>query len=107
MTIHKAVVFFDNETTGTSYLVDVIEYLGAFWLVPEWIEYPLQKERSPARIISLLTLPHQDTPGAPRFLVKAAIARSVFDGQIPPDKAADYILIDRPEIRLPLPGTTN
>jgi hypothetical protein len=61
-TTYHALVFFDKDETGTVYRVDVIDHLGAFWLVPAWFEYPKEKQRSPARIISLLTLQHQDIP---------------------------------------------
>ena len=37
MTTHKAMIYFDRGP-GALFQVDVIEHLGAFWLVPEWLE---------------------------------------------------------------------
>jgi hypothetical protein len=102
MTTHHCLIGFD-EGPGTIFKVDVIEYLGAFWLVPEWLESPELKERRPTRIISLMTLPHQDIPNGqyPRFLVNVPVSKAVFEGRIPPERAKGYIVIDRPDIRLP------
>jgi hypothetical protein len=102
MLIFKTAVYFSDSPEGKIYRVDTIDYEGAFWLVPEWLDNPEEGWTMPARIICLDGLIHQETPpGAVfEFVLNTGIPKSVFDGQIPiGDK---YVVIHRPNIKIPL-----
>lgn len=106
--MYHALLGFDTGD-GQLFKADVVEHLGAFWLVPAWIESPELKQRRPTRIISLMTLQHQDVQNSqfPRFLVNVPISRDVFEGRIRPEQATGYIVIEMPDIFLPLVESLN
>lgn len=79
---------------------DVIEFRGTFWLVPEWLDNRVQKLTKPVRIVSLATLPHSRTGRF--FVVNDPIPKSVFDGQIPPQEAGKFVVIENPDISFPI-----
>lgn len=109
MSRYQALVSFD-QGPGALFKVDVIEHLGGFWLVPEWIELLEQRLRRPVRIISLMTLQHQDSAGTgplPRFLVNNPISKAVFSGHVRPEQAHGYIVMEMPDISLPLVEDSN
>ena len=56
-----------------------------------------------------MTLQHQDVPNDqfPRFIVNVPISKAVFDGRISAELADGYIVIEQPEILLPLPSALN
>lgn len=83
-------------------MMDVIEHQGGFWLVPEWLDNRAQQVTMPVRIVSLETLPHQRTRGRPEFVVNDPVPKYVFDGHVPPEQATKYIVVERPDIRIPL-----
>ena len=104
MRIFKTALAFQDVPDGTIYKCDTIEYQGAFWLVPEWLENPDAGVMIPARIICLDGLIHQTTPDNPGadFWLNTGIPKSVFDGAVPPgDK---YVMIERPDIKFPIPN---
>lgn len=80
-------------------LMDVIEYEGGFWLVPEWLDYPALKATRPLRIVAMETLVHTRTEGRnPEFVVEYPVPKYVFDGRIPPEEAGKYIVIENPDV---------
>ena len=101
--ISKAyVVIAEADGKHAIYYADVIDYEGKFWLVPQWIDMPAQKSTTPLRIVSLETMKYHHLPGRkPEFVVQNPVPRYVFDGQIPSEKAAEYIVIESPDIRIP------
>jgi hypothetical protein len=102
MRVRKATVILSAEVSEV-HIVDVIEHEGQFWLVPEWLENPIQRLRRPMRIVSLSRLPHQRMRNAdPEFVVNDAIPKSVFDGQIPPGQAETYLVVELPDICIPI-----
>lgn len=96
--IYKSLVPMDNAICH----VDTIEYQGLYWLVPEWLETPNREVKMPARIIRLLGIPHQQTIGGKfgDFVVSQPIPKAVWNGQVPPEQANVYLVIDRPPIRI-------
>ena len=85
--------------------MDTIEHEGAFWLVPEWLDFPARGISMPRRIVSLATLRHERMSGKPDFLVSDPVPRFVFDGEVPSQIKHMYIVRDLPEIRVPMPDT--
>jgi hypothetical protein len=83
--------------------MDTIEHEGAFWLVPEWLDFPARGVSMPRRIVSLATLRHEKMSGNPDFVVGDPVPRFVFDGEIPSQLKHMYIVRDLPEIRFPMP----
>jgi hypothetical protein len=102
MKVLKASLIIADEIHRTA-LMDVIEYRNEFWLVPEWLDNQTQKLTKPLRIISLRTLPYQRTPGkTPEFVINDPVPKYVFDGQVPPQEAGKYVVIEDPDIRIRL-----
>lgn len=80
-------------------LMDVIEYEGGFWLVPEWLDNRSLKLTRPLRIISLATMVHHRMEGQnPEFLVENPVPKYVFDGRVPPEEADKYIVVENPDV---------
>jgi hypothetical protein len=105
MKILKTMMFFSDCDEGTIYKVDTIEYQGKRWLVPEWLDNAREGWRSPARIICIDLLKHQNSPGGPAdFVLNDGIPKAVFDGQIPPQSEGFYVVIERPDIKFPAIG---
>lgn len=93
----------DDGTGGQIHVVDVIEYDNKLWLVPEWLDYTDAKVTMPARIVCLDLLRHERPPSDDQdIVVSDPIPKSVFDGHVPPGIENQYLVIERPDIRLPL-----
>lgn len=109
MTALKAMVILsdDDGKGGQIHSVDVIEFEGKAWLVPEWLDSPDAKVTMPARIVLLDSLKHSRGEASPQVVVDDPIPKSIFDGRAPPAIKARYVVIERPDLRLPLPGTTH
>jgi hypothetical protein len=82
--------------------MDVVKYENGFWLVPYWLDNSEQKVSRPERIISLATLPHQFGKGSPEITVNDPVPKYVFDGRIPPQEASKYVVVEHPNILVPL-----
>lgn len=103
---HARLIIEDADGVHRHATMDVIEYANAFWLVPEWLENHVQKRRKPLRIISLTAMEHQRTKGnGPEFLVSMPVPMCVFEGQIPPGTESRYVVVEEPEIDIPLGPT--
>jgi hypothetical protein len=101
MKIYKATVIVAADVHRTCRM-DVIEHDGEFWLVPEWLDNQVRRLTKPLRIVSLRTLPHQRGNARPEFVVNDPVPKYVFDGRIPPEEAGKYVVIEDPEIYIPL-----
>lgn len=99
----KALIFLDEDTTGTLFHCDVVEFEGIFWLVPEWLENRDTGWKIPARIVSFQHLPHQFERGAPfgDFVLNVPVSKTIFDGA-PPPTGSPYRVIQRPNIQVPI-----
>lgn len=104
MKIRKAhLMIVDDAGIHTHAFMDVIEHKDSFWLVPEWLDNSARTVCRPTRIISLARLRHHQTPGGnPEFLVEDPIPKYVFNGQIPPEQADMYGVVEYPEIDIPV-----
>lgn len=86
---------------------DAIEYQGRLWIVGGWLEAQSEGYRIPERII-LPPLTHvQDLRNQSRriaeFSVSVPIPRAVLDGTHPDPRSIGYEVVERPDIRFPLP----
>lgn len=95
---------------GNTVTMDVIEYEGGGWLVPQWLVSPDKKTMRPARIISL-RMSGIESP-APRvalaFFQNDIWPESLFlEGVIPPDKRQLLLVHENPDIEVPNPDVTN
>ena len=97
MKIYKATVVVAADVHNIC-IMDVIEYAGGFWLVPEWLDNPVRKVTKPLRIVSLATLPHQRGNSSPQFVVNDPVPKYVFDGRVPPQEANKYVVVEAPDI---------
>jgi hypothetical protein len=105
MDVRKAtLVLSDDEGKGGGiYRMDVIEFQGRNWLVPEWLDYKDAKVSMPVRIVCLDLLPHQTSNSSEyQFVVSGPIPKSVVEGRAPPELAKQYLVIEKPDIRLPI-----
>src|SRR5436309_1102869 len=82
--------------------MDVIEHQGIFWLVPQWLDNIAAGVSMPRRIVSLATIPHERMRGNPDFAVSYPVPKSVFDGTAPSEIAGKYVVIELPEILVPI-----
>ena len=65
MKICKAyILVVDSNGIHTNDFMDVIEYDGKFWLVPDWLDNSDRTMSRPTRIVSMEKLRHSRTPGA-------------------------------------------
>ena len=94
----------DDGKGGAIHTMDAIKYDGRMWLVPEWLDYKDEKVTMPARIVCLDSIPHNVSRSKIRdIVVDGPVPRSVFEGRIPPGQEGKYLVIERPDIRLPIP----
>ena len=100
MKILKTLVGSDDGQIRTC---DTIEHEGGLWLVPHWSVAPSQGWKMPTRIIRMDTLPHQKMPDswAQDYVLNGPIPKAVLFCETPPEEAHGFVVIDRPDIRLP------
>lgn len=103
--ILKTLVFFSDDQKGMIYWADTIQYGGRTWLVPGWLDNPKEGYRIPERIICMDVLRYEKTSwNRADFVLTSGIPKSVFDGQLPPELKDKYIIIEKPDIRIPSIG---
>jgi hypothetical protein len=103
VTIRKATIIVQSDGLHHIEIMDVIEFEGQFWLVPEWLDNTSLEVTMPVRIISLATIRHSRSAGYPEFVVEDPIPKSVFDGLIQSPEARGFVVRERPDIRFPIP----
>jgi hypothetical protein len=85
-----------------------IEHEGAVWLVPRWLPTQDDGYAMPERLIRLDQFAHQTLgkPGDPAdYAINVPIPRTLFEGPISPKLEAQFVVLDRPDIRLRIGGT--
>jgi hypothetical protein len=103
MSVFKATAVIDNDGVHEIHFIDVVEYAGQFWLVPAWVDDPALNTTRPVLIVSLATIPHERAGKTdPQFVVKDPIPKCILNGQIPPALAHKYLVLEQPDISLPL-----
>ena len=86
------------------YKVDAIEYEGAIWLVPHWIEFLDEGVMKPTRIVRLDRLVHQKASvSGVEYLVNEPLPKSLFETQKPGQLAAQFVVIEAPDITVQIP----
>jgi hypothetical protein len=105
--IYRATLVIRIDDTHHVAFMDVIEFEGKFWLVPEWLDNASLGVSMPVRIISLEKIRHSRSAGHPEFVVDDPIPKSVSDGPIQPAEAHGFVVKERPAIQFPfnLPNT--
>ena len=100
MKIEKATV--GNDEDGALFQCDVIEWEGALWLVPAWLENPDEGWMTPSRIIQIDGLKFQRTPGGPfgDYIINEPVPKSVLEGR-PNESGKEIVVIERPDIHVP------
>ena len=91
---------------GNIHRCDTIEYEGGLWLVPYWIENISEGYKSPVRIIRMDTLQFQRISGFgdSDFLLNDPIPKSVLDGQTHKQGSFSFVVVESPDIRVPIPS---
>ena len=102
MEIFKVTVSFDNN--GNIYKADGIEYEGAIWIVPKWLNYPSQGNKKPERIIRLQKDETQYTPNSSMQLylamypLPAILETALNQSEIPEGYAVQFL----PDLAFPI-----
>jgi hypothetical protein len=100
--IKKAMVAIKDAGESGLYEMDVIEYEGEPWLVPEWLQHTEEGWMAPIRIIRMFGLQFQQGAWTD-YLINAPIPKAVFDGDPSPEDGR-YEIVERPDIRIPTGG---
>jgi hypothetical protein len=86
-----------------------IEYEGAVWLVPRWLPTtPADGYAMPERLVRLDQFAHQKlgAPGDPAdYAINIPVPNALFEGPISLELKAQFIVLDRPAIRVRTGGT--
>ena len=91
----------DPDSKGRPFRMDTIEHEGKMWLVPAWIDLRTEGYSMPVRIVCLDTLGYRPSRmKSLDFLLNDPISKAVLDGQIPPQAEADYLVVERPDIKV-------
>ena len=85
---------------------DAIKYDGKLWLVPQWLDEPSRGTTKPRRMIRIDSLPHQPMTNPAfglDFILNGPLPKAVLDGAATPEQAAQYEIVELPEIEIPMP----
>jgi hypothetical protein len=85
---------------------DAIKYDGKLWLVPQWLDEPGRGTTKPRRMIRIDSLPHQPMTNPAfglDFILNGPLPKAVLDGAATPEQAAQYEIVELPEIEIPMP----
>jgi hypothetical protein len=85
-----------------------IEYEGAVWLVPRWLPMPEDGYAMPERLIRLDQFAHQKlgAPGDPAdYAINIPVPNALFEGPISRELKAQFVVLDRPAVRVRTGGT--
>ncbi len=102
--IYQTLIYYEGGT-GEIFCIDTIEYDGKMWLVPRWLEAPSEGWKTPERIILLDSLDHQATPAdfEADFVLNLPVPKDVFEGRIPKGSEGEFVVIERPDVKIPIP----
>lgn len=80
-----------------------IEYDGAVWLVPRWLPMSEEGYVMPERLIRLDQFAHQKL-GQPEdpadYAINVPVSKALFEGSISPELMAQFVVLDRPAMRV-------
>lgn len=100
----------DVETQGTIFKMDTIEHEGKLWLVPQWLENREEGWMTPARIILLDVLQHEDIRDSKLpadYNLNYPIPKAVLDGKTEEQSATEYVVVELPGIKVPIPPSVH
>jgi len=100
--IQKGYVNADEENVRSMLYMDVIEYQGKLWFVPEWLDSPNEQWTTPRRLVRGLQRGEEWPSGNPP-VAPFPVPRSVFEGHIPSSHKDTVFVIERPDIRFDRP----
>jgi hypothetical protein len=84
-----------------------IEYEGAVWLVPRWLRMPDDGYAMPERLIRLDQFAHQKLGelGDPAdYAINIPIPNALFEGPISRELKEQFVVLDRPAVRVRMGG---
>ena len=85
-----------------------IEYEGAVWLVPRWLPVSEEGYVMPERLIRLDQFAYQELrqPGDPAdFAINLPVPKVLFEGPISHELKAQFVVLDRPAVKVRTGGT--
>ena len=85
-----------------------IEHEGAVWLVPRWLPTRDDGYAMPERLIRLDQFAHQTLgkPGDPAdYAINIPVSNALFEGPVSRELKAQFVVLDRPAIRVWTGGT--
>src|SRR5580704_17400667 len=88
---------------------DAIKYDGKLWLVPQWLDEPGRGTTMPRRIIRIDSLPHESMTNPAfglDFILSEPLPKAVLDGVVTPEHAAQYEIVELPEIEISMPQSS-
>ena len=88
-----------NDTDGTIYKIEAIEYDGKLWLVPRWLEVPARGVSMPARIIRFDNQPHQRLPDGD-YLLNGPIPKVLLGPTTPKQQVPGFEYVELPDIEI-------
>jgi hypothetical protein len=104
--IKKAMILVNDGKSAGSQMtaIDVIEYEGSLWVVPEWLDYPKLGISKPARIVRIDQLRYSTSklPWADYFLT-TPVPKAVLDSLSPSSGVVDYEVVVLPDIKVRTP----
>mgnify|MGYP006891166527 CR=1 FL=1 len=95
MELFKVAVSFDDN--GNTFIADGLEYQGAVWIVPKWLNYPTEGNRKPERIIRLQKDETQHAPNSSiclysaKYPLPASLLSALNQSQIPEGYAVQFL----------------
>ena len=95
--IYKTLVQF-LEGGGTTE-VDTIKYDGNLWLVPEWLDMPIERVTMPARIIQLDSLAYQVVDSQDvDYVLNDPLSKDLLYGRTQTQEGLEVVVLDHPDI---------
>ena len=107
---YKVVIGFENGAMGQC---GAVEYQGAIWLVPKWLQFPNEGYAKPERMIRLDQFrfqkfdPPATTPplfAGANFAVNDALPRALIDGEISQQLRDKYVVLEKPDAKFRVGG---
>lgn len=85
-----------------------IEFEGAVWLVPRWPPTPDEGHVMPERLIRLGQFAHQklgQTGDPADYAINVPVSKVLFEGPVSHKLKAQFVVLDRPDLRFRAGGS--
>jgi len=95
----------EDDGKSTICHIETINFEGKTWLVPEWLDNKAEGWTTPKRIFRpLAKAAYQqrvaDLSGDLSELLTSPIPISVLNGQIPPGRENEFVVVERPDVKI-------